>query len=81
MAVGVTWNTPKTRHEIITGAPNDDWAYNNALKELKRYKKTILYSIIHKAQFQKPKHTSQRGAGCSRANGTDPTLSLTGQHD
>ena len=39
-AVGVTWNTPKTRHEIITGVPNDDWAYNNALKELKRYKKT-----------------------------------------
>ena len=49
MAVGVTWNTPKTHHEIITGAPNDDWAYNNALKELKRYKKTILYSFMHKA--------------------------------
>ena len=55
MAVGVTWNTPKTRHEIITGAPNDDQAYNNALKELKRYKKTILYSIMHKAQFKRAK--------------------------
>ena len=58
MAVGVTWNTLKTCHEIITGAPNDDRAYNNALKELKCYynKKTMLYSIIHKAQSKKPKH-------------------------
>ena len=49
----VTWNTPKTRHKIITGAPNDDRAYNNALEELKWYNNTILYSIIHKAQFKK----------------------------
>ena len=45
----------ETRHEIITGAPNDDRAYNNALEELKWYKKTIIYSIIHKAQFKKAK--------------------------
>ena len=84
MAVGVTWNTPKIRHEIITGAPNDDRGYNNALKELNWYKKTILYSVIHKAQFKKSqntKGTSQRGLDCSRANGTDPMLSLTGQHN
>ena len=74
MAVRVTWNAPKTRHEIITGAPNDDRAYNNALKELKRY------SIISKAT-QNAKRTSQRGSGCSRTctNGTDPTLPFTGQ--
>ena len=35
MAVGVTWNTLKTRREIITGGPNDDRVYNNALEELK----------------------------------------------
>ena len=55
MAVGVTWNTLKTRREIITGAPNDDRAYNNTLEELKWYKNTVLYSIIHKAQFKKAK--------------------------